>query len=91
MMDACKTCGVLISRKNMDRHLLVHSERSISCHICHVMSYLVKRLKRLTVNFAHPIFSQNAHYKNMLKEYMKKSGIMAMVMQEGLAKECARK
>ena len=55
------------------------------------MSYLVKRLKLLTANFAHPIFSQNAHYKNMLKEYMKKLGIMAMVMQEGLAKESARK
>ena len=34
MMDPCKTCGVLILRKNMDRHLKVHSGRSISCFIC---------------------------------------------------------
>ena len=34
MMDPCKTCGVLILRKNMDRHSKVHSGRTISCWIC---------------------------------------------------------
>ena len=34
MKDPCKTCGVLILRKHMDRHLKVHSGRTISCFIC---------------------------------------------------------
>ena len=34
MKDPCKTCGVLILRKHMDRHSKVHSGRTISCYIC---------------------------------------------------------
>ena len=34
MNDPCKTCGVLISRKHMERHMKVHLETSVSCHIC---------------------------------------------------------